>query len=108
MAQTATQAEPQTQTFASHFSTPLLISGVRCILGYIVLPFVLPLVGIATGAAFWIVLVLDTVATISIALTLRRLFGMQHPRRFQYLLAAIALVALYGFFLLNDARRFGL
>jgi ABC-type iron transport system FetAB permease component len=82
------------------FETALLVSAVRCILRYIVLPFVLPLWGIATGAALGILLTVDVIATIAIVATLRRLWRLQHPRRWQYL----ALAVLVGFFFMSDVR----
>jgi hypothetical protein len=92
------------QASGQPFGTPLLISAVRCTVGYIVVPFVLPLLGMATGAAFGVLLVLDAIAAISIVITLRRLWQLQHPRRWQYLPLALILAALFAFFLLSDAR----
>ena len=94
------------------FETPLLMVGVRCTVRYIVLPFALPLVGVATGAtrgivtgaALGILLILDVIAVISIVATLRWLWRHQHPRRWQYLPVALALTALVAFFLVNDTR----
>lgn len=68
---------------------PLLVAGLRCIVRYIVLPFVVPLLGVATGATLGIatgvslgvLLLLDVIAVIAIVATLRRLWRPQHPRR---------------------------
>ncbi len=92
------------------FETPLLVSAVRCTLRYVVLPLVLPLVGVAagatggivTGAALAILLALDMTAAIAIVATLRRLWRLQHPRRWQYLPVALTLAILAGIFLVND------
>lgn len=94
------------------FETPLIIAGVRCTARYVVLPFVLPLLGVATGATLGIVtgaalgllLTLDMVAAIAIVATLRRLWRLQHPRRWQYLAVALVLAVLMGLFFMNDAR----
>jgi hypothetical protein len=99
-------------TSSPPFEAPLLVSAVRCTLRYIVLPFVFPLLGVATsatlgivtGAALGILLMLDVIAAISIVATLRRLWRRQHPRRWQYLAVALALAVLVGFFFLSDAR----
>jgi hypothetical protein len=104
------QAVPTTDS--PPFETPLLISAVRCTLRYIVLPFVLPLLGVATGATLGIVtgaalgflLFLDAVAAISVVAALRRLWRLQHPRRWQYLPVALVLAVLVGFFFARDAR----
>lgn len=105
-------SSPVREDTSRPFETPLLVAGVRCILRYIVLPFVLPLLGVATdaalgivtGAALGILLLLDVIAAISIVATLRSLWRRQHPRRWQYLLVALALAVLVGFFFANDAR----
>lgn len=86
------------------FGTPLLVSALRCIVRYVLLPFVLPLIGIATGVAFGVGLALDVVAAVSIVTTLRQLWRLQHPRRWQYLPMAAALVATFVFFLVSDVR----
>jgi hypothetical protein len=69
-----------------------------------VLPLVLPLLGVATGAALGILLIVDVIAAIAIVATLRRLWRLQHPRRWQYLAVALALAVLVSFFFVNDAR----
>jgi hypothetical protein len=94
------------------FETPLLLAGLRCILRYVVLPLVLPLLGIATGATIGIVtgaalallLTLDVIAVVAIVAMLRRLWRLQHPRRWQYLPLALALGVLVGLFFVIDAR----
>lgn len=94
------------------FETPLLLAGVRCILRYVVLPLVLPLLGIAsgatlgivTGAALALLLTLDVIAVVAIVATLRRLWRLQHPRRWHYLPLALALTLLVGLFFVIDAR----
>lgn len=94
------------------FETPLLISGVRCTVRYVALPFVLPLLGVATGATLGVVagaalvllLTLDVIAAIAIVATLRRLWRHHHPRRWQYLPVAMAIAVLIGFFFMTEAR----
>jgi hypothetical protein len=97
------------------FETPLLLAGVRCVLRYLVLPLLLPLLGVATGAAVGIVtgaalallLTLDVIAVVAIVATLRRLWRLQHPRRWQYLPLALTLAVLVGLFFVIDARVLG-
>jgi hypothetical protein len=94
------------------FETPLLLAGVRCILRFVVLPLVLPLLGIATGATIGIVtgaalallLTLDVIAVVAIVATLRRLWRLQHPRRWQYLPLALTMAVLVAVFFVIDAR----
>jgi hypothetical protein len=94
------------------FERTLLFAGVRCTMRYIVLPFVLPLLGaatgaaggIVTGAALGILLILDVIAVISIVATLRWLWRHQHPRRWRYLPLALVLTVLVAIFFMNDLR----
>jgi ABC-type iron transport system FetAB permease component len=89
------------------FETPLLVSAVRCTLRYVLLPFVLPLAGLASGAALGVLLVLDAIAAIAIVSTLRRLWRTQHPSRWQYLSLALGLAVLVGSFFVTDAPVIG-
>ena len=100
------------QTGSRPFEAPLLLAGARCILRYVVLPLLLPLVavatgataGIVTGAALSLLLILDVIAVVAIVATLRRLWRLQHPRRWQYVPVALALTLLVGLFFVIDAR----
>jgi hypothetical protein len=91
---------------------PLLLAALRCALRYVVLPFMIPFVvvatgatrGIVTGAALGLLLILDVLAVIGIVATLRRLWRLRHPRRWQYLPVALTLAILVGIFLVSDAR----
>lgn len=98
-------------TSSRPLEAPVLIAGVRCVLRYVVLPFVLPLLGVGTGATLGVVtgaarailLALDLIAVVALVVGLRRLWQLQHPRSWQYLPLAIALAVLLGFFFANDA-----
>jgi hypothetical protein len=89
-------------------ASPLLLVGLRCIARYLLLPFVLPLLGatggIVPGVAFGILMVLDVIAVVSILATLRWLWRHQHPRRWQYLPVAFTLIVVIAVFLVNDTR----
>lgn len=110
------QPQPQQEDVAATgsrpFETPLLVAGARCVLRYVVLPFLLPLAGIATGATLGVVtgtalallLILDVIAVAAIVATLRRLWRVQHPRRWRYLPLALALTLLVAVFFANDVR----
>jgi hypothetical protein len=99
-------------TSSRPLETPLLVSGLRCTLRYVVLPLVLPLLGastrsaldIATGAALAVLLTLDVIAAVAILAMLRRLWQARHPRRWLYLPPALLLAVLVVVFFVNDAR----
>jgi uncharacterized membrane protein len=75
------------------FSFALLFSGVRCILMYVVLPFILPLIGLAGNFSIWIDIAINVVAICAIFYSLRRFWQTGYERRWQYL--PVALVALF-------------
>ena len=86
------------------FGLPLLISAMRCILQYVLLPFVLPVLGVIGGAPVWLGLSLNVVAFVSLISSLRRVFRARHPRRYSYLpLAALMLFAVV-IFSISDFR----
>lgn len=84
------------------FGFSLVFSGVRCILQYAVLPFLLPLVGIAAEAALPILLIINVLAVLSIFYSLRRFWQISYQYRWQYLVVAmVALVILITFTMLD-------
>lgn len=70
---------------ARSVSLALVISGVRCVLQYVVLPVVLPLIGLWGGFSLLIVLLLDLLALWLLINSLRYFWRVQHPRRFDML-----------------------
>jgi hypothetical protein len=67
------------------FGFSLAFSGVRCILQYVILPFVLPLVGVASAAAVPITMALSLVAIVSLIASLRRFWRIDYKGKWQYL-----------------------
>jgi hypothetical protein len=100
-AEAVAQPEGRRSSTGRPFEAALMVSGVRCVVRYMVLPFVLPLAGVATAARFGI----GTVAAIG---TLRRLWRLQDPRRWLYLPVAMMLAVVAGIFFVNDARLLSL
>jgi hypothetical protein len=77
------------------FQTSMLVAAVRCVLMYVVFPFVLPALGIARGVGPAIGLAVNTVAMVCIVLSMRRFFRADHPKRWWYAaLGTAVLVAL--------------
>ncbi|MCY3832607.1 MAG: hypothetical protein OXG85_06295 [Chloroflexi bacterium] len=76
----------------------LIFSGGRCILQYALLPFLLPVAGIAADAAVPILLVINVLAIASIYFSLRRFWTILYAHRWRYLVvAATALILLMAF-----------
>lgn len=66
------------------FQTSMMVAAVRCVLMYLVFPFVLPAVGIARGIGPAVGLVVNSAAMICIVLSMRRFFRADHPKRWWY------------------------
>ena len=75
-----------------------MFSGVRCIFQYAILPFILPVIGIAADVAVPILLVINILAMVSVVFSLRRFWQIRYVHRWQYLFVAIvALILLTAF-----------
>lgn len=66
------------------FQKSIVISGARCLLTYIVLPFIAPFVGIAARVGAPLGIAVALIAMVSIIISLRRFFGSLHPKRWAY------------------------
>ena len=66
------------------FQTSLLVATVRCLLMYIVFPFVLPAIGVARGVGPAIGLAINLVAMVCIVMSMRRFWRADHPKRWWY------------------------
>jgi hypothetical protein len=80
----------------------LLVSAFRCTVQYVLLPFVLPWIGVAASIPPWLTLGLSGLALASIARNVRYLWRLQHARRRSYLaLACIVAMALVVFMVVD-------
>lgn len=66
------------------FQTSMMVAAVRCVLMYLVFPFVLPAVGLASGIGPAVGLVVNLAAVVCIVLSMRRFFRADHPKRWWY------------------------
>lgn len=66
------------------FSQSMLVSAVRCILTYLVLPFVTPLLGIAAGVGPVLGITIGVVAIVFNVRTIRRFWVADHRWRWAY------------------------
>lgn len=90
------------------FGFSLVFSGVRCILQYAILPFVLPLVGVASDAAVPITMVLSVVAIGSMIASLRRFWRIDYKYKWHYLALAIPMLGILIAFLVLDFQALGI
>ena len=60
------------------FSQSVLISGIRCVLTYVIFPFVAPIVGIASGIGSTVGLIVGTIAIVANVFSIRRFWRADH------------------------------
>ena len=82
----------------------LLLSALRCTVQYVLLPFVLPWIGVAASIPPWVALVLGGLALASLTRNVRYLWRLHHARRWSYLALALVVAAALVIFMTVDLR----
>lgn len=85
---TSTAAEAR-----SAFQKSLLFTTCRCLLMYIILPFVLPAVGIARGVGPIVGIGIGILAMVSIVYSIRRFWRADHSKRWHYTIFGTTIIA---------------
>jgi len=68
----------------SAFNRSILISATRCLLTYVVLPVLRPLLDLTGGVGPVVGIALSLVSMVAIVFAARRFFGADHPWRWKY------------------------
>jgi hypothetical protein len=84
------------------FSTSILVSATRCLLTYVVLPFVAPAIGIASDVGPGLGIAIGVVAVGSNLLTIRRFHRAQHRWRWAYTAIAVCVIAMLAVLMVQD------
>lgn len=63
------------------FSISMIVSGIRCVLAYVLLPFVTPFLGLAPGIGPGLGIVIGGVAVGANLFSIRRFWALRHPWR---------------------------
>ena len=84
------------------FSTSVLVSATRCTLTYVVLPFLLPALGLAAGVGPAIGIPVGLVAIAFNVATIRRFWAADHRWRWAYTALAVSVIVTSA--LLADGR----
>jgi hypothetical protein len=95
----ATAAEAQ-----KAFQTSVAVAAVRCIIMYILLPFVLPAIGIAAGVGPWIGLPIAVAAIVAVTMSIRRFWRADHSKRWHYTVIGTVVI---GFMIYEIAKDLG-
>ena len=74
------------------FQTSIMVATVRCLLMYIVFPFVLPAVGLASGVGPLVGIPISIVAIVAIVASVRRFWRADHSKRWHYTVLGTAVV----------------
>jgi hypothetical protein len=97
---TSTAAEAR-----SAFQKSLAFTTCRCLLMYIVLPFVLPAVGIARGVGPVVGIAIGLLAIVSIVYSIRRFWRADHSKRWHYTIFGTAIIAFLIWATIADTIR---
>ncbi len=100
------QARPAAVAIASHdttkeslgtvertFSLSMIVSGIRCLLAYVVLPFLTPLLAIAPGVSSSFGIAIGTAAIGANVISARRFWRVRHPWRRAVTVLHVAMIA---------------
>ncbi|MFT7474394.1 MAG: hypothetical protein ACI81L_001319 [Verrucomicrobiales bacterium] len=103
---TATAQDTESPATAERvFSTSVAISGVRCLLTYIVFPFVAPLVGIASNTGAVIGVLIGVVAIVFNVMSIRRFFAADHPYKWWASALNMAVIVLLVVLFIVDSQQ---
>ena len=84
------------------FQTSILVATFRCLLMYIVFPFVLPLLGVARGVGPAVGLVISAVAIVCIVMSIRRFWRADHSKRWHYTVLGTTVICFLVFLVVKD------
>ena len=93
----ADQAEAQRA-----FNWSIVVSGIRCTLAYVVLPFIAPLIGLAPGVGPVLGIAIAVVAIVANVFSIRRFWAAQHPWRRPITVLHLAVIAFMVVLIIND------
>lgn len=74
------------------FSVSVLVSGLRCLLTYLVLPVIGPVIGLTGSVGPIVGLVVGTVSILAIVASMRRFFRTDHRWRWRYTAIGAAII----------------
>jgi hypothetical protein len=86
------------------FTFAILLSALRCTIQYVVLPFVLPWIGVVAAIPPWVTLGLSLIAFVSLVRSVRHLWRLRHAQRWSYLALAFVVLAALALFVFVDLR----
>ncbi|MEP1126078.1 MAG: hypothetical protein ABJH68_19525 [Ilumatobacter sp.] len=89
----------------SAFQKSLAFTAARCLLMYIVFPFVLPPLGIALGVGEPVAIAIGLLAMVSIVYSIRRFWRADHSKRWHYTVFGTTIIAFLVWATIADTIR---
>ena len=86
------------------FTFAILLSALRCTVQYVVLPFVLPWIGVTGTVPPWVTLALSALALFAVARNIRYLWRARYSRRWSYLVLSVVIIGALLVFVGVDLR----
>lgn len=84
------------------FSTSVMVSGVRCLFAYVLLPWVLPALGIAGDWGPWLGLIVGPIAIVFNVLSIRRFQRSGHKWRWPITAINVSIIILLVVLMVQD------
>ncbi len=94
--------QPSRKQTERAFSVSMVVSGLRCVLTYVILPFVTPFLGLAPGVGPVLGLTFGTVAIAANVYSIRRFSRAEHPWRRPVTAIHIGVIAFLLVLMTND------
>jgi hypothetical protein len=86
------------------FSQSILISGIRCLLSYVVFPFIFPIIGIRSGVGSTVGLIIGTVAIAANVFSIRRFWKADHKYKVPVSILNLGIIVLLVILIVLDAN----
>lgn len=87
------------------FRVSVVISGIRCLITYLVVPVMVPLLALSGWVAAPIGIALCVFAVVNGVVSMRRFWGADHPRRWMYTLFMAIVFGVLALALVSDISR---
>jgi len=94
--------ESQERSAENTFMFSMLFTGVRCVLEYILLPFVLPLLNLSTTIALPLVLAANAVALTALLYSIRKFWMIDYKYKRAYLVVGLVGGVILVLFMLSN------
>lgn len=100
--------DPSASTGAHRaFRTSVLVSAVRCLITYLLIPILVPLLSLSGWVAAPIGIVLCVIAVVNGVVSVRRFWMADHPRRWVYTGFMAVVFVILGVAMVSELHRMG-